>query len=160
MNPGWALLVRGPLCAWCEAPPSPVLQSWCTALLTVRLCPSPFLLSIAPPLQLPPKHQAMLRLCLVLRGLLPVGDGELLCSRAQGRVSSTSIPCLPSSQASRRFSIRRWMASDEVACQARFSITIWKTMNRSESHCMSRIPRRSPPSVTTNRFPNFPLGAS
>ena len=40
------------------------------------------------------------------------------------RVSSTSITCLPSSQASRRFSIRCWMKWDAVTFWACCSITI------------------------------------
>ena len=35
-------------------------------------------------LQIPPEHQDVIRLCPVLRGLLPAGYDELLCARAQG----------------------------------------------------------------------------
>ena len=76
------------------------------------------------------------------------------------RVSSTRIPYLPSSQASRRFSICRRMMWDLVTCQARCSINIWKVMNRSKFHCLSRSPRSSPLSVPTKHLLTFPLGMS
>ena len=76
------------------------------------------------------------------------------------RVYSMSIPYCLSSQASRSFYICRRMAWDEVTCRACFSITVWKTMNRSEFHCLSRTPCISPPSVLAKRLPTFPLGTS
>ena len=76
------------------------------------------------------------------------------------KVSYTSIPCLPSSQATRRFFIRRYTAWDAVTCRARCSIIIWKTMNCSKFHFLSRTPRRSPPSVPKNCLRTFLLGVS
>ena len=77
-----------------------------------------------------------------------------------GRVTLTSIPFLPSSQASRSFSVSRQMVWYAVKCRARCGITVWKTMNRSEFHFLSRTPPSSPPSAPTKRLLTFPLGTS
>ena len=63
-------------------------------------------------------------------------------------------------QACSRFSIRRLIAWDAVTWRARCRITIWKTMNRSEFHRLSRISFISAPNVLTNHCPTFPLSAS
>ena len=76
------------------------------------------------------------------------------------RVSSTNTLWRPASQASSRFSIRRRISWYAVTCRACFRIIVWKTINRSEFHYLSRTPLRSPTSSSKKRLPAFPLVAS
>ena len=52
--------------------------------------------------------------------------------------------------------IRRLIAWDAVTWRARYRITVWKAMNRSEFHRRSRTPCISAPSIPTNRWLTFP----
>ena len=75
-------------------------------------------------------------------------------------VSFTSIPCLPVSQASSLFLIRLCIAWYAVIWRDCCSITVWKTMNRSEFHHLSHTLHSSEFKSPTKWRSTFPLGVS
>ena len=99
----------------------------------------------------------MLCLCPVLRRLLSPGDGQIVLARPEGVPDKHHMLAGP--QASKLFSIQSRIAWDAVTWRARFRITVWKTMNRSEFHLRYRTPSNSEPSILMNQRPTFPLGA-